>query len=154
MLLLLLCAVLRCPSEKFFVCESDHLTLLNVYQQWKRNNYSASWCASQFLHHKSLQKVREIRSQLLDIMKQQRMSLTSCGTNYDLVRKVELRAEREMAPKSNRYKARSRSEIRTAHYWRCDVRADGTSPHPPVASPFAAISRGATVLSRPALRPT
>jgi hypothetical protein len=29
--------------EKFFVPESDHLTLLNVYQQWKQQNYSSSW---------------------------------------------------------------------------------------------------------------
>jgi pre-mRNA-splicing factor ATP-dependent RNA helicase DHX38/PRP16 len=25
--------------EKFMVAESDHLTYLNVYQQWKRNGY-------------------------------------------------------------------------------------------------------------------
>lgn len=25
--------------EKFFVPESDHLTLLHVYQQWKSNDY-------------------------------------------------------------------------------------------------------------------
>jgi pre-mRNA-splicing factor ATP-dependent RNA helicase DHX38/PRP16 len=25
--------------EKFFVPESDHLTLLNVYQQWKQHGY-------------------------------------------------------------------------------------------------------------------
>lgn len=25
--------------EKFFVPESDHLTLLHVYQQWKTNDY-------------------------------------------------------------------------------------------------------------------
>ena len=30
--------------EKFFVPESDHLTLLNVYQQWKNNGYRTDWC--------------------------------------------------------------------------------------------------------------
>ncbi|GMH27685.1 hypothetical protein Nepgr_029528 [Nepenthes gracilis] len=30
--------------EKFFVPESDHLTLLNVYQQWKSNSYRGDWC--------------------------------------------------------------------------------------------------------------
>lgn len=29
--------------EKFFVPESDHLTLLNVYQQWKNNGYRSDW---------------------------------------------------------------------------------------------------------------
>ena len=26
--------------EKFFIPESDHLTLLHVYQQWKNNGYA------------------------------------------------------------------------------------------------------------------
>jgi len=29
--------------EKFFVPESDHLTYLNVYLQWKQNKYSSNW---------------------------------------------------------------------------------------------------------------
>lgn len=44
--------------DKFQVPESDHLTLLNVYQQWKTNHYSGSWARDNFLHGKSLQKVR------------------------------------------------------------------------------------------------
>ena len=44
--------------EKFFVPESDHLTLLNVYQQWRRNGYSPSWCAEHFVHAKAMRKVR------------------------------------------------------------------------------------------------
>jgi len=74
--------------EKFFVPESDHLTLLHVYQQWTMNNYSAEWCRDHFLHVKALRKVREIRSQLLDIMKQQKLMVVSCGTNWDVVRKA------------------------------------------------------------------
>jgi pre-mRNA-splicing factor ATP-dependent RNA helicase DHX38/PRP16 len=74
--------------EKFFVPESDHLTMLHVYQQWKMNRYSMEWCTDHFIHGKSMRKVREIRSQLVDIMKQQRMSNVSCGTNWDVVRKA------------------------------------------------------------------
>jgi len=74
--------------EKFMVPESDHLTLLFVYQQWTMNGYSAEWCGEHFLHVKSLRKVREIRSQLLDIMKQEKMQVNSCGTNWDIVRKA------------------------------------------------------------------
>lgn len=44
--------------EKFFVPESDHLTLLNVFQQWKRNGYSAAWCTEHFIHQKAMRKVR------------------------------------------------------------------------------------------------
>ena len=61
--------------EKFFVPESDHLTLLNVYQQWKNNGYRTEWCDKHFLQAKGLKKGREVRAQLLDIMKQQRVAL-------------------------------------------------------------------------------
>lgn len=29
--------------EKFFVPESDHLTLLHVYNEWARHEYSGEW---------------------------------------------------------------------------------------------------------------
>lgn len=98
--------------EKFAVPESDHLTYLNVYLQWKNNSYSTLWCNQHFIHAKAMRKVRpwqwgqgrephtgegsachtllqvrEVRAQLKDIMVQQRMSLASCGTDWDVVRK-------------------------------------------------------------------
>ena len=54
--------------EKFFVPESDHLTLLHVYTQWRANGYSDSWCHRHFLHPKALRRAQEIRQQLSDIM--------------------------------------------------------------------------------------
>ncbi|KAL9029554.1 MAG: hypothetical protein Q9196_002218 [Gyalolechia fulgens] len=73
--------------EKFFVPESDHLTLLHVYSQWKSNSYSDGWCIRHFLHPKALRRAREIREQLGDIMKVQKMVMTSCGTDWDVIRK-------------------------------------------------------------------
>jgi pre-mRNA-splicing factor ATP-dependent RNA helicase DHX38/PRP16 len=73
--------------EKFFVPESDHLTLLHVYSQWKSNGFSDGWCIRHFLHPKSLRRGREIREQLNDIMKLQHMNLTSCGTDWDVIRR-------------------------------------------------------------------
>uniref|UniRef100_A0A182P4P2 RNA helicase n=1 Tax=Anopheles epiroticus TaxID=199890 RepID=A0A182P4P2_9DIPT len=74
--------------EKFQVPESDHLTYLNVYQQWKMNKYSGSWCNEHFIHVKAMRKVREVRQQLKDIYsQQQRLTLKSCGTDWDVVRK-------------------------------------------------------------------
>lgn len=99
--------------EKFFVPESDHLTLLHVFSQWKSNKYNIivllkievfivllvsctyftficsyrdDWCNKHFLHPKSLRKAREVRSQLLDIMKSINMPYTSCGTDWDIIR--------------------------------------------------------------------
>ncbi|XP_055504934.1 pre-mRNA-splicing factor ATP-dependent RNA helicase PRP16 [Leucoraja erinacea] len=73
--------------EKFAVPESDHLTYLNVYLQWKNNNYSTIWSNEHFIHAKAMRKVREVRSQLKDIMVQQRMNIVSCGTDWDIIRK-------------------------------------------------------------------
>ncbi|RMZ79375.1 hypothetical protein DV738_g3348, partial [Chaetothyriales sp. CBS 135597] len=74
--------------EKFFVPESDHLTLLHVYTQWKSNGYSDSWCTRHFLHPKALRRAKEIRDQLNDIMlSQHNMPLVSCGTDWDVARK-------------------------------------------------------------------
>lgn len=73
--------------EKFFVPESDHLTYLHVYSQWKANGYSDRWCTQHFLHPKSLRRAKEIRDQLLDIMKMQKMRMISCGTDWDIIRK-------------------------------------------------------------------
>jgi len=74
--------------EKFFVPESDHLTLLNVFQQWQRNAESGSWCADHFIHVKALRKAAEVRQQLTDIMRSQGMAVRSCGQDWDTVRKA------------------------------------------------------------------
>ncbi|RDW77094.1 putative pre-mRNA splicing factor ATP-dependent RNA helicase PRP16 [Coleophoma cylindrospora] len=73
--------------EKFFVPESDHLTYLHVYSQWKSNGYSDAWCTKHFLHPKSLRRAKEIREQLLGIMEMQKTSMISCGTDWDVIRK-------------------------------------------------------------------
>ncbi|POS87553.1 P-loop containing nucleoside triphosphate hydrolase [Erysiphe pulchra] len=73
--------------EKFFVPESDHLTYLHVYSQWKANGFSDAWCLRHFLHPKSLRRAKEIREQLSDIFKIQRLDVVSCGTDWDVIRK-------------------------------------------------------------------
>ncbi|EFW99640.1 mRNA splicing factor RNA helicase [Grosmannia clavigera kw1407] len=73
--------------EKFFVPESDHLTYLHVYSQWKANGYLDGWCTRHFLHSKSLRRAKEVREQLVDIMKLQKMAMSSCGSDWDVIRK-------------------------------------------------------------------
>jgi len=72
--------------EKFFVHDSDHLTLLTVYQQWIANGMRDGWCVKHFLHPKALHRAREIREQIRDIMTSSHMQLTSCGYDLDIVR--------------------------------------------------------------------
>ena len=72
--------------EKFFVHDSDHLTLLTVYQQWVANGSKDGWCVKHFLHPKALRRAQEIRQQITDIMKSNKMELVSCGYDLDIVR--------------------------------------------------------------------
>jgi pre-mRNA-splicing factor ATP-dependent RNA helicase DHX38/PRP16 len=74
--------------EKFFIPESDHLTLLQVYQQWKNNGYRGDWCDRHFLQAKGLRKAKEVRQQLLDIMTQHKIPMKSCGHDWDVIRKA------------------------------------------------------------------
>ena len=72
--------------EKFFVHDSDHLTLLTVYQQWVANGCRDGWCVKHFLHPKALRRAQEIRNQITDIMRSNNMDLISCGYDLDIVR--------------------------------------------------------------------
>ncbi|TFK18800.1 pre-mRNA splicing factor [Coprinopsis marcescibilis] len=74
--------------EKFNVPESDHLTLLNVFNQWKNHQFRDEWAMRHFLHPKLLRKAREVRAQLEDIMKFQKMDLVSAGSDFDVLRKA------------------------------------------------------------------
>lgn len=74
--------------EKFFVPESDHLTLLHVYNQWRNNRMSDAWCARHFLHAKALRRAREVRDQLESILTtSQRLPIRSSGGDWDVIRK-------------------------------------------------------------------
>jgi pre-mRNA-splicing factor ATP-dependent RNA helicase DHX38/PRP16 len=50
--------------EKFFVPESDHLTMLHMYQQWKKNGYRADWCSDHFLQAKGVHPFSLLSSSL------------------------------------------------------------------------------------------
>ena len=54
--------------ERFCVPESDHLTLLNVYNQWRANGQRADWCERHFLQPKALRRAHEVRGQIADLL--------------------------------------------------------------------------------------
>lgn len=43
----------------------DHLTLLEIWNQWVETDYSYQWCQDNFLQQKSLVRARNVREQLL-----------------------------------------------------------------------------------------
>jgi HrpA-like RNA helicase len=50
--------------EKFTHQTSDHLTLLNVFNQWKENKQQPNWARDHFLNDKALRKAEDIKKQL------------------------------------------------------------------------------------------
>ncbi|CCC66886.1 hypothetical protein NCAS_0A03280 [Naumovozyma castellii] len=73
--------------SRFFIPESDHLSLLNVYGQWRNNNFSSSWCKKHFLQYKSLVRAHDIRTQLATVMEKQGIQLVSSGSDWNIIRK-------------------------------------------------------------------
>lgn len=55
--------------EKFKEEGSDFLTLLKVWDEYAKNNYSDKWANENFLHSKRLREIKDIRNQLLQILK-------------------------------------------------------------------------------------
>lgn len=74
--------------EKFFVPESDHLTLLHVYTQWAAHGRRGDWCAAHFLQGKTLRKAADVRAQLADVCAARGLPLASAGGDWDRVRRA------------------------------------------------------------------
>lgn len=70
--------------ERFAVPESDHLTLLNIYQQWNSSGRKQWWCKKNWIFSRSLERASEVREQLVFICKQQKIPLRSCTTTTSL----------------------------------------------------------------------
>ncbi|TPX58828.1 hypothetical protein SpCBS45565_g07893 [Spizellomyces sp. 'palustris'] len=74
-------------KRKFAVEEGDHITYLNVYNAFLKNNKSAKWCYNHFLNHKTLQRVVSIRQQLRRYLGRFGMPFESCKGDIDILRK-------------------------------------------------------------------
>lgn len=74
--------------QRLMVPESDHLTLYNVYRLWKTSGYTEQWCKSNYIHFKSLKKVRDVRKQLKDIMKELKLPINEQPADMNMLRKA------------------------------------------------------------------
>lgn len=80
----------------------DHFTYLAVYRAWEAGGFSDAWAKGAFLRVRALRTARSVRAQLLgEIQKKNRSvskggtssgrnetEITSCGRNFDKVRKA------------------------------------------------------------------
>jgi pre-mRNA-splicing factor ATP-dependent RNA helicase DHX16 len=63
--------------QAFFAPGGDHLTLLNVYNQWKDTNYSTQWCFENFIQFRSMNRARQVRDQLEVLMERVEIEIQS-----------------------------------------------------------------------------
>ena len=75
-------------KSRFHHSLGDHLTLLNVFQLWCRNNYSKTWCRDNFIQERSMRRAMEVRKQLKLIMQRFGYKTMSCGNDVDRVRRT------------------------------------------------------------------
>lgn len=75
-------------KAKFHDPHGDHLTLLNVYNGWKRSKFSNPWCFENFIQARSMRRAQDVRQQLVSIMERYKHQIVSCGRNTMKVRQA------------------------------------------------------------------
>lgn len=74
--------------KNFFVPGGDHLTLLNVYNQWADTDYSTQWCYENFIQYRSMKRARDVRDQLVGLMQRVEIDLVSSPSDAVNIRKA------------------------------------------------------------------
>ncbi len=74
--------------QSFWVPGGDHLTLLNVYNQWKQTDHSTQWCYENFIQHRSLKRARDVRDQLEGLMDRVEIEIRSNLDDTAAIRKA------------------------------------------------------------------
>jgi pre-mRNA-splicing factor ATP-dependent RNA helicase DHX16 len=59
----------------------DHLTLLNVWNQWVDSDFSPIWCKENFIDARSMKRARDIRDQLAKLCDRVEVSMSTCGSS-------------------------------------------------------------------------
>jgi pre-mRNA-splicing factor ATP-dependent RNA helicase DHX16 len=59
----------------------DHLTLLNIWNQWVESDFSYVWSRENFLQQRSLTRARDVRDQLAKLCDRVEVTISSAGAN-------------------------------------------------------------------------
>ncbi|KAI8350551.1 P-loop containing nucleoside triphosphate hydrolase protein [Mortierella sp. GBAus27b] len=57
----------RSAHDQFYHHSGDHITLMNVFEEWRHANYSKEWCHENYFNFRQLRLAKSIRAQLRDI---------------------------------------------------------------------------------------
>ncbi|XP_059142711.1 pre-mRNA-splicing factor ATP-dependent RNA helicase DHX16-like [Physella acuta] len=74
--------------HNFFVPGGDHLTLLNVYNQWEETEYSTQWCYENYIQHRSMKRARDVRDQLEGLLERVEIDVMSNTGDTVAIRKA------------------------------------------------------------------
>ncbi|CAD6443209.1 6ffe656b-61e5-4333-b72f-8cc3a7b8b405 [Sclerotinia trifoliorum] len=67
----------------------DHLTYLNIWNQWVDNDFSTVWAKENFLQQRSLTRARDVRDQLAKLCERVEVTIASCGaSNIEPIQKA------------------------------------------------------------------
>ena len=78
--------------QNFFSPGGDHLTLLNVFNQWAETDFSSQWCYENFVQHRSMKRARDVRDQLEGLLERVEIPLISSPGDTIAIRKVRVSA--------------------------------------------------------------
>lgn len=67
----------------------DHLTLLEIYNQWVEAEYSGSWASEHYIQQRSLKRAREVREQLIRLCDRVEVEVKSLEDNDDVSKNIE-----------------------------------------------------------------
>ncbi|WAO95162.1 Pre-mRNA-splicing factor ATP-dependent RNA helicase-like protein cdc28 [Fusarium falciforme] len=59
----------------------DHITLLNVWNQWVDSDFSPAWSKENFLQQRSLTRARDVRDQLAKLCERVEVAPSTCGAS-------------------------------------------------------------------------
>ncbi|EME42751.1 hypothetical protein DOTSEDRAFT_26302 [Dothistroma septosporum NZE10] len=59
----------------------DHVTLLNIWNQWVDSDFSYVWARENFLQQRSLTRARDVRDQLAKLCDRVEVTLSTCGAS-------------------------------------------------------------------------
>ena len=75
-------------KKNFHHVTGDHLTLLNVYNQWAATDYSVQWCYENFIQYRSMKRARDVRDQLVNLLQRVEIELVTGIDNQENVCKA------------------------------------------------------------------
>lgn len=63
--------------KNFNHINGDHLSLLQVYNQWAETDFSTQWCYENFIQYRSMKRARDVREQLVGLMQRVEIDMIS-----------------------------------------------------------------------------